>query len=134
MVKKHKYAGFWFRFIAYIIDAAVLAVIGSGISVLLFLMNTSDSFTSLFVLAITWLYFAFMESSQYQGTLGKLAVGLAVTDMKGKRITFANATGRHFGKYISIFILGIGLLMIAFTKQKQGLHDIFAGCLVLRKD
>lgn len=131
---KHQYAGFWMRFIAYIIDMAVLSVVASGLSVLLFLMKTAGTFSGIFILGITWLYYAFMESSEYQGTLGKLAVGIQVTDLSGKTIDFSQATGRFFGKFLSALILFIGFIMIAFTKQKQGLHDIISGCLVVERE
>ena len=72
-----------------------------------------------------------MDSSSKQGTLGKMAIGIKVTDLEGKRITFGRATGRHFGKYLSYFTMYIGYLMAAFTQKRQALHDIIAGTLVL---
>ena len=84
-------------------------------------------------LILGWIYFAAMESSPTQGTLGKMALGIKVTDMEGDRVEFGRATGRHFGKIISTIILLIGYIMIAFTQKKQGLHDIMAGCLVVNK-
>ena len=74
-----------------------------------------------------------MESSVKRATLGKMALGIAVTDVDGRRITFMRATGRHFAKMISGLILLIGYLMAAWTKKKQGLHDILAGTLVVNK-
>ena len=74
-----------------------------------------------------------MESSQKQATLGKIIVGIKVTDLEGNRISFAKASGRHFGKYISAFILCIGYIMAGFTEKKQALHDILASCLVINK-
>jgi uncharacterized RDD family membrane protein YckC len=74
-----------------------------------------------------------MESSSWQATLGKKALGMEVTDMEGRRIGFGRATGRTFGKIISAFILYIGFLMAAFTEKKQALHDMIAGCLVIKK-
>ena len=85
------------------------------------------------VIVLAWLYGALMESSRYQATLGKMVLGIVVTDMNGQRVSIARATGRHFGKWVSSLILGIGYLMIAFTEKKQGLHDIMAGCLVVVK-
>lgn len=82
----------------------------------------------------TWLYYALLESSEWQGTAGKKALGLIVTDMQGRRVTFARASGRHFGKIVTSFIpLGIGYAMAGFTQKRQALHDILASCLVLRK-
>jgi uncharacterized RDD family membrane protein YckC len=53
--------------------------------------------------------------------------------LAGNRISFARASGRFFGKILSGMILGIGFLMAGFTQRKQALHDILAGCLVLRQ-
>ena len=94
-----------------------------------------SAYTGLFVLAIViyWLYYALMESSSRQATLGKMAVGIKVTDMNGNRINFMHATGRYFGKIISGAIFFIGYFMIIFTDKKQALHDIMAGTLVVRK-
>jgi uncharacterized RDD family membrane protein YckC len=152
------YAGFWLRFLAYIIDSVlagmvfgifallVVAIVGVGYFRTIFEnMNAEDStvpvaFISLILLAsafsivITWVYYAWMESSQYQGTLGKMALGLIVTDLQGRPISFARASGRFFAKIITGMIpLGIGYIMAGFTEKKQALHDMMAGCLVLRK-
>ncbi len=80
---------------------------------------------------LNWFYFAGMESSRMQATWGKTLVGIAVTDLNGHKISFARATGRYFGKYISGIIVGIGFLMVCFTKKRQALHDMMAGCLVV---
>jgi uncharacterized RDD family membrane protein YckC len=82
---------------------------------------------------IRWLYFALMESSAKQGTLGKMALGITVTDMNGQRLTFLRATGRYFAKAISAIIIYIGYIMAGFTERKQGLHDMIAGTLVFKK-
>jgi uncharacterized RDD family membrane protein YckC len=74
-----------------------------------------------------------MESSSSQATIGKMLMGIKVTDMDGKRITFGRASGRFFGKVLSKLILYIGFIMAAFTEKKQGLHDILAETLVLNK-
>lgn len=86
-------------------------------------------------LALSWIYNAGMESSRHQGSLGKMALGLIVTDLQGRPIGFAHASGRFFAKIITGLIpLGIGYAMAGFTEKKQALHDMIAGCLVLRKD
>src|SRR5208283_3281564 len=88
----------------------------------------------LFALTIgaSWLYEALMLSSSYQATLGKMIFGMKVTDLNGNRLSFAHATGRHFAKWLSGMILGIGYIMVAFTERKQGLHDLIAGTVVPR--
>ena len=78
-----------------------------------------------------------MESSSWQATLGKMALGLCVTDMDGGRPTFGRASGTFFsGRGISfvpsvggLYFL-IGCIMAGFTEKKQALHDMIASCLV----
>jgi uncharacterized RDD family membrane protein YckC len=86
------------------------------------------------MMIVTWLYYAFMESSSIQGTLGKMVLGLIVTDMHGSPISFGRASGRFFARFITGLVpLFIGYIMAGFTEKKQALHDIIAGCLVLQK-
>lgn len=148
-----EYAGFWLRLAAYIIDYFVLGfVIGTivifvgltmGLSTAIF-YDMEDTANQMVVItlsiifgivsfAASWLYYALLESGSYQGTLGKMVVNLKVTDMEGERISFARASGRFFGKILSTFVIYIGYIMIGITEKKQGLHDILAGCLVVRK-
>jgi len=144
------YAGFWLRVVAYIIDAIILGMAGVVAFFPLFRANIHafttqnpwEVYTSmsrplfairLLALMLGWIYYASMESSSWQATLGKKILGLRVTDLAGNRISFSRASGRFFGKILSGMILGIGFLMAGFTARKQALHDILAGCLVLRQ-
>jgi uncharacterized RDD family membrane protein YckC len=81
---------------------------------------------------VGWLYEALMTSSAYQATVGKMALGLKVTDTEGNPISFGRATGRHFAKLISAFTLLIGYVIQPFTEKKQALHDKIAGTLVYK--
>jgi uncharacterized RDD family membrane protein YckC len=148
------YAGFWLRFVAWIIDRVILQITFSFIAFpfmatsglrdiilnhppqtpeeIIALIGTFSKLIFL-AMAFNWLYYSLLESSAWQGTIGKKALGLEVTDLAGHRVSFARATGRFFGRIISGFILGIGFLMAGFTAQKQALHDMIAGCLVIRK-
>jgi len=131
------HAGFWKRLAAALIDGIALSIAGLIIGILF--LNSSESTEEtlgagyFLGLMMSWIYYAAMESSTHQGTLGKLAIGIKVTDMQGNRIGFGKASGRHFGKFISVILLCIGYLMAAFTEKKQALHDIMAGCLVVNK-
>ncbi len=77
-------------------------------------------------------YYALLESSPWQATVGKRACRLRVTRLDGGRISLPRAIGRYLGKFVSAFILGIGFLMIAWTQRKQGVHDLMAETLVVR--
>ena len=79
-----------------------------------------------------WLYFALQESSESQATIGKRAMNIYVTDLQGRRISFGQATGRHFSRILSGFF-AIGYIMVAFTEKRQGLHDLIANTLVKRR-
>jgi uncharacterized RDD family membrane protein YckC len=132
-----EYAGFWLRVAAIVIDGLVLSVVTvpAGLSMSDFDGTGPGAFSpGLLTLStvVQWLYYALLESSSKQATVGKMALGIRVTDLEGRRITFGRATGRYFGKFLSGLILGIGFLMAAFTERKQALHDLLAGTLVVR--
>src|SRR5215471_8289213 len=82
-------------------------------------------------LFIAYPYFALMECSRWQGTVGKLAMGIKVTDINGDRISFGRATGRYFLKGVSSFEFMLGYL-ISFSDQRQTWHDYMANTLVVR--
>jgi len=157
-----KYAGFWLRFAAYIIDQFVITIAGGVLAVPIILgvvafgLNIKDIHTpsdlfrhdgllmvggiiGMIVLAILisivmkWLYYALMESSKFGGTLGKMAVNIKVVDMEGNPISFGRATGRYFSRIITNMTFLIGYIIAGFTEKKQALHDLIASCLVIQK-
>jgi uncharacterized RDD family membrane protein YckC len=153
------YAGFWIRLVAHLVDSLILGI-PTGIVVLTIFFRAlrtamrlrqnppSDPndvlammapiFLTLipvmfFLLLLNWLYFAAMESSARQATLGKMAMSLRVTNSEGRRLSFGHATGRFFAKIVSGMIpLALGYIMAGFTAKKQALHDMIAGTLVLK--
>jgi uncharacterized RDD family membrane protein YckC len=140
------YAGFWKRFVAYIIDGIIINIVmtaigyGMGAPIYSRMASSANSIASgrlaiysIISVVLTWLYFAMLESSSRQATVGKMALSIIVTDMDGKRISFGKATARFWSKILSSFILLIGYIMVGFTQKKQGLHDIIAGTLVVNK-
>jgi uncharacterized RDD family membrane protein YckC len=142
----HSYGGFWIRVLAYIIDAMILQFASSiiamvGVGAVLAIAGVGDAAMGAVLIAVyglilplNWLYFAIMESSVWQGTLGKQALKLVVTDESGERIGFGRATGRYFAKILSSIIFLVGFFMVGWTQRKQGLHDLIAGTLVYRTD
>ncbi len=144
-----QYGGFWRRVLAYIIDTIILSIAGgiisgmflgsaAGLSSLTGGSDQTAAFTGAMLgvqsvsFVINWLYFALLESSSMQGTLGKKALGMIVTDLDGQRIGFGRATGRYFAKILSTLIVFIGFLMVGFSARKQGLHDLIASTLVYK--
>jgi uncharacterized RDD family membrane protein YckC len=146
-----RYAGFWRRLGAFLADAVLLAAAMAALGWLglpIYQRHVSavgmanDSFSASFhveynPLGMTigvllwWLYFALLESSRRQATLGKLALAIKVTTLDGGRIGFWRATLRTIAKYLSAAILLIGFIMAGFTRRKQALHDVIAGTLVV---
>ncbi len=157
-VPRVEYAGFWLRFLAFMMDSVVMGIgfvlvliplifltgLGSLLSRFhpdqelddagIFFIIGAVFLVATFSLVLTWLYHALMESSEWQATVGKKLLGMVVTDMAGQRVSFGRSTGRHFGKIITNMIPAlIGYIMAGFTEKKQALHDMMAGCLVLRR-
>ncbi len=130
-----RYASFWSRFAALFIDAILISVT-SSLFALIFLSSSSySSFTSNpFSLIVGWLYFAGMESSSNMGTIGKISLGIMVVSEQGERISFMNATGRYFAKFISSILLLIGYIMAAFDSRHQALHDKLAKTFVIYRN
>lgn len=161
-----KYAGFWIRIVASLIDGIILGIplffIQMIVNAVVLIPLTGDvvdmntnpnnyidgqafnadvlkatgistiiNVAISFVLGIT--YFASMESSSKQGTLGKMAVGIQVTDINGEKITFKRSVARYFSKILSGIPFYIGYIMAGFTQKKQGLHDIIAKTQVVYK-
>lgn len=133
----NQYGGFWIRFAAYAIDFVILLIPTLLVSFLFRATTPADNpavelVNFIISLTIWWVYTAVLQSSYWQATLGKKLLGLKVVDYEGTRISFGRATGRYFASFLSAILLCIGLIMIAFTKKKQALHDMMAGTLVVR--
>jgi uncharacterized RDD family membrane protein YckC len=151
-IAQTRYGGFWIRFVAWLLDViivglvlmpfrmAILGVMGVSMGVggmrdnpaNLFVMLPALGLSGMVMMAGSWLYEALMTSSSKQATIGKMALGLKVTDLRGQRLTFARATGRYFAKYLSSMTLLIGYIIAGFTARKQALHDFAAGTYVVR--
>jgi uncharacterized RDD family membrane protein YckC len=155
------YAGFWLRLVAAIIDGIVVGIPLAPVCLIIFfskfrnfqdLRNVQDPtviwtlmgpLTALILLIsaiASWLYWALCESSAWQATLGKKALGLSVTDLEGRRISFGRASGRFWaGRGVSVIpslgglYFAVDCLCAGFTARKQAIHDMIASCLVRRK-
>lgn len=135
---QRNFGGFWRRVAAFAIDFVLLNAIWYCFdTAFVFVAPNVGQFatklTSWILYSLTsWIYSANMESGPHQATWGKRAMGLRVCDLSGNRISFGRASGRFFSSIFCLLSLGVGYVMVAFTKQKQGLHDKMADTLVLR--
>ncbi|MCX2741769.1 RDD family protein [Pontibacter anaerobius] len=82
---------------------------------------------------IHWAYYTFLESSNKQATIGKFTLGLRVTDLRGKPISFAQANLRYFSKLLSLLPLGLGFVLMVNSRRHQMLHDYLARALVVNE-
>ena len=133
-----RYAGFWIRFVARLIDGVILAVVGLIIrlpflpllplsgnqigagAIPLFLGLTG--LLTLLQVAIGVAYEAYFVSTR-GGTPGKLALGLKIIRADGSPVSAGLAAGRYFAQWISALTLAIGYIMAGFDDQKRSLHD-----------
>jgi uncharacterized RDD family membrane protein YckC len=132
-----QYAGFWVRFWAQAIDSLIwtplLILVYLKFTLDAILMGAGESLAFLyFLLSVLtpWLYSALFEAGKWQATPGKRILGVYVTDMNGRRISFGRATERYFSKFFSSLIFGIGYIIAGLTQNKQALHDKIANTLV----
>lgn len=151
-----EFAGLGRRFLGYVLDQAVIfggfigvfgivgaflgfAAASSGDTKLVpkFIAGMQNSTGQLALqlsyIVLSWIYYARMESSPGQATLGKRWLKMRVVDTEGGRLSFGRATKRYFSKILSAIAFGAGFIMIAFSDRKQGLHDRIADTLVVRR-
>ncbi len=120
-----KQADFSLRMAAMMIDLIILIIpfvlliiFAKGIGVIL-------------IIIVGWAYYALLESSTLQGTIGKFALKLEVTDLEGQPINLLQSTKRYFAHFLSILTLGAGFIILAFNDKKQAIHDLLTDCMVL---
>lgn len=145
-----EYAGFWRRHWALWLDGFIVGtpftllsvVVMAGAGAFKPTASTEEISAAItlatllltpFSILANWLYFALMESSKRQATFGKSALGIMVKSGDGQRVTFGQASGRHFGKIVSCLVLYVGFFMVAFTHRKRALHDMMSNCVVMRR-
>ncbi len=148
MTQDFHYAGFWRRAVALMIDIFIFNILVGFVTILFVAVfggmgaatGQEEAFGGtgvvtfvLLVLIGPYIWFAAFESSSWQATPGKRALSLKVTSEEGSRISFLNAFGRNIGKIVSGMIFMIGYMMAGWTRRKQALHDLMAGCLVIRR-
>lgn len=126
-IRAEDYGGFWIRLIAKLMDAVII----TGVDALIELTVEERIITSLIQFAASTAYiFGFWLT--YGATPGKMLLGLRIVMTNGSRFTLKAAILRYLGEYVSIFLLFVGYLFIAFRSDKRALHDLIAGTMVIR--
>jgi uncharacterized RDD family membrane protein YckC len=129
------YGGFWIRALAYLIDSLILVVASEIILLLLRVLpgNNALTFGALIPLLICFAYMPVFWSSSMQATIGQMICGLKVVNaITGAKISLPRALGRWLALLLAMAILFVGVIMVAFTERKRGLHDILAGTYVVK--
>lgn len=139
-----RYAGFWIRFAAYLIDTIAVSLVvaalripavmstctsGTGVSACTYQVDGPGAGIVTAVLGVYWI----VTWSVLRGSLGQRALGMRVVKAAdGSRIGLARAVLRFVGYLISVLPFCIGLIWAGFDPQKQGWHDKIAGTFVVR--
>ena len=131
-VDAYGYAGFWERFAAGLVDGLIVGVAMLPIQWLSTYMNTGAYFILGLGTIARWVYSAVQQSGEKQATIGQNLLNIKLVSLDGNEITFLQATGRHFAKYLSILLFMAGYFMFFFTEKKQCLHDLLAGTIVVK--
>jgi uncharacterized RDD family membrane protein YckC len=141
-VARLRYAGFWIRFVAYIVDGILLNVVNTIIGLPFGITPFSSDvdpakagmvlFVSFIQIVVGILYYTIFVGKA-GATPGKMALGLKIVRSDGSPVGFGRACGRYFSYILSALIFAIGFLMIAFSDEKKGLHDIVCDTRVVYK-
>ena len=125
----------WERIVGWIFDIIICALMFYCIYKIarFYRIPIPEPVEELLYFVVFWLYFALLESSVFQATLGKFAEGIIVTDLNGNKISFLKASIRFFMRIISFGPPFLGLLLVFFTKYKQTFHDIVTNTIVVIK-
>ncbi len=123
-----KFAGFWKRLIAVCVDGIILLIIVSIIALTFHIpLKSGINFLVLLV------YNVLLETSQWQGTIGKLVLGIRVADVNGNRLTLKNSFIRNLAKIVSAISFYTGYTRILAPYWRQTIHDSLAEAIVVTK-
>jgi uncharacterized RDD family membrane protein YckC len=140
-------AGFWIRFLAYLIDSIVVSLLMGVIwapSVFVTIRAATSAegpgalaailpFLSFLLGTAVALGYILWFWANRGATPGKKMLGLRIVREDGEEpIGWGTAFMRLVGYMVSGFVLYIGFLMIAFNAEKKGLHDMIAKTRVLK--
>lgn len=125
-----KYAGFWIRLCAHLVDSFIVLIIGYLVGIVLGVFFATSGLQDVLApiagflgVIVRWAYYVYM-TYDYEATLGKKLFGLRVISNSNEQVDLGQVFLREtVGKIASAVIFGIGFLMIGFNDKKEGLHD-----------
>ncbi|MFT7161775.1 MAG: putative RDD family membrane protein YckC [Bacteroidia bacterium] len=126
--KQKEVIGFFPRLFSYNIDITILMVVFVVVS----FTTQNDKLLYSLCIGITTLYFSVLESSEWQGTIGKKYNKIKVVDAEGKRISFLLAFLRTLLKFISLLLLIFAILIIYLRRDRKSFHDIILKTSVIK--
>jgi uncharacterized RDD family membrane protein YckC len=137
-----RYAGFWMRLLAYVLDVLFICLIAIVLSIsirgvlLAFQVDVGQpkavaGLVLLFDLVMAIIYYVIFPSGAWQATPGKRICGIHIIRVSGERVSGGLAFGRWLSYFLSSLTLCIGFMMIGWNKEKKGLHDIVCGTRVI---
>lgn len=135
-----RYAGFWIRTGAALIDTILLLIVISPILTLIYgrqywlteaaFLGFWDVVLNYILPAVAIILFWIYRSA----TPGKMVLKLRIVDATtGGKPTTGQFIGRYLAYYVSVIPLLLGIIWVGIDRRKQGWHDKLAGTLVLRE-
>lgn len=134
------YAGFWQRFMAYIIDLiVVVSITGLFNTVTLNYLNVGiklsliGEYTLSFIIVL-FTYFILMTYF-FSQTLGKVIMKIKVETNKGEKLSRSDVIFREVvGRILMTVLFYIPYLLVGILPKKKGLHDYIADTVVVKED
>jgi uncharacterized RDD family membrane protein YckC len=144
-----RYAGFWIRFAAKLVDGLILGIPLLVPFFIFFFRAVAQrpggfnsqaqmqiqGFNYLFqiiYMTVSITYNSFFLA-KFGATPGKMLCGLKVVSEEGAALTTGKAVGRAFAEMLSGLICNIGYIIAAFDDEKRALHDRMCGTRVIYK-
>ncbi|OGC53052.1 hypothetical protein A3B64_01220 [candidate division WWE3 bacterium RIFCSPLOWO2_01_FULL_37_24] len=142
-MENNKYASFFRRLLAIILDIFLLFILGASVLIILLNSSNDENFIAnlilfiIYLLVIHGILLIFLYSylvSKFGGTPGKLLSGIKIENEDGSKLTFKQAIFREYiAKSVSFAFLGLGFFWIFKTPKKQGWHDMISSTVVVKK-
>lgn len=135
-IPKQYFAGFWIRFLAYIIDLiAITAISGIIVNPIFRVMDLSmdtSFFTTYWILTtVVFLIYFILMTKFFGQTLGKMLFGLRVVNLDRTKLTWLTVLFREGAMRFVLKTIWPLYVVCAFTPNKQGFADLLESTSVV---